>query len=145
MNMETDQTMTRHVELKVPSQLSFLGVPDSVLMELAADLPCERQVVDELSTAVIEACTNAMEHGNGMKEANDVEVHMDFLASSILVTIFDHGPGFDFDNWSPSTDLLRERGRGIIIMREFSDELIFDRAADGRFMVRIRKDFPPQG
>lgn len=140
--MDIDQTMSRHVELKVPSQLSFLGVPDAVLMELAADLPCDRQVVDELSTAVIEACTNAMEHGNGMKETSDVEVHMDFLSNSVLVTVFDHGPGFDFENWSPSTDLLRERGRGIIIMREFTDELTFGKEDDGRFIVRLRKDFP---
>ena len=36
-------------------------------------------------------------------------------------------------------DLLRERGRGILIMREFTDSLDYDRAADGRFLVRLTK------
>ena len=142
--MEIDRIMTRHVELKIPSQLSFLGVPDSVLQEMAADLPCEQQVVDELCTAVIEACTNAMEHGNGMVESTEVEIHLDFTSTGILVTVYDHGQGFDYEHWSPSTDLMRERGRGILIMREFTDELVYGRAEDGRFMLRLRKNFPPR-
>ena len=34
---------------------------------------------------------------------------------------------------------MRQRGRGILIMREFTDELEFGRHADGRFMVRLAK------
>ncbi len=129
------------IELKIPSQLLYLGVPDAILMELAGDLPCEQKDMDELSTSVIEACTNAMEHGNRMSEGRAVEIHFDFGESDVEVTVLDDGPGFDYAHWEPAEDLLRERGRGIGIMREFTDELSFDFASDGRFRVRLRKTF----
>lgn len=130
---------SHHIELKIPSQLVFLGVPDAILMELAGDLDASQKTLDELSTSVIEACTNAMEHGNGMDADRFVELHFDFAAERIQVTVLDSGPGFDFTNWTPPEDLLRERGRGITIMREFCDSLEFDRAPDGRFRVRLFK------
>ncbi|MBC8426734.1 ATP-binding protein [bacterium] len=135
---------SQRIELKIPSQLLYLGVPDAILMELAGDLPCDQKDIDEISTSVIEACTNAMEHGNGMDEHRQVEIHFDIAPDEIAITVLDHGPGFDFDHWIPPEDLLRERGRGITIMREFSDSLLFDFAADGRFRVRLRKQLQRQ-
>jgi serine/threonine-protein kinase RsbW len=132
------------IELKIPSQLVYLGVPDAVLMELASDLPCSQKIVDELSTSVIEACTNAMEHGNGLREDSAVEVIFDFADSHIQVTVLDNGPGFAHAEWRPPVDLMRERGRGILIMREFTDELDFGHADDGRFRVRLTKRFNHQ-
>jgi serine/threonine-protein kinase RsbW len=132
------------IELKIPSQLVYLGVPDAVLMEVASDLACPQKVIDELSTSVIEACTNAMEHGNGLREQESIEVHFDFDENKIRVLIMDNGSGFDWHSWTPPTDLMRERGRGILIMREFSDELDFRQGDDGRFQVRISKHFDRQ-
>ena len=86
--------MRPRIELKIPSQLVYLGVPDAVLMELASDLPFDQKQMDELSTSVIEACTNAMEHGNRLREDQPVEVHFDFGESEIEVAVFDHGDGF---------------------------------------------------
>jgi len=139
MELMTDPSQTHHVELKIPSLLVFLGVPDAILMELAGDMPAPQKVLDELSTSVIEACTNAMEHGNSMSAEVGVEIHFDFHPNRIEVTVLDSGPGFDHANWQPPEDLMRERGRGITIMREFTDELHYDRSEDGRFRVRLLK------
>ena len=133
--------MESRIELKIPSQLVFLGVPDAVLMEVANDLPCERKFVDELSSSVIEACTNAMEHGNRLQEDLPVEVHFEFREDAIQVRVLDRGPGFAFDAWQPPADIMRERGRGILIMREFTDQLDFSFAEDGRFQVLLLKRF----
>jgi anti-sigma regulatory factor (Ser/Thr protein kinase) len=129
------------IELKIPSQLVYLGVPDAVLMEVANDLPCERKFVDELSSSVIEACTNAMEHGNGLREDLSVEVHFEFREDAVQVRIFDRGSGFAFQSWQPPTDIMRERGRGILIMKEFTDQLDFSFAEDGRFQVQLLKRY----
>ncbi len=131
--------MKSRIELRIPSQQVYLGVPDAVLMELATDLSCEQKVIDELSTSVIEACTNAMEHGNAMRENLQVEIHFQLEEDSIKVTVLDNGKGFDFLHWQPPPDLMRERGRGILIMREFTDDLEYDYAEDGRFRVRLTK------
>ena len=131
--------MNPRIELKLPSQMAFLGIPDAVLLEVGSDLDCPRQVIEELGTAVIEACTNAMEHGNGLDPEKMVELSIEVGERQILVDVLDHGKGFDYDSWQPAEDLLRERGRGILIMREFADSLVYERAADGRFKVRLIK------
>jgi anti-sigma regulatory factor (Ser/Thr protein kinase) len=38
---------------------------------------------------------------------------------------------------------MRQRGRGILIMREFTDHLEFSRHADGRFLTRLVKKIGP--
>ena len=131
--------MISRIELKLPSQMAFLGVPDAVLLEIGSDLACPRQLIEELGTAVIEACSNAMEHGNGHDPARIVELHIDLAEDRLEVAVLDSGPGFDYQSWKPAEDLLRERGRGIMIMRGFTDELHYDRSDDGRFRVCLVK------
>lgn len=123
--------------------MNFLGVPDVVLMELGSDLECCTRSLEELGAAVIEACTNAMEHGNKLDEEHTIEVVLELEESVVTVTVLDDGPGFDYDNWEPSSELMRVRGRGILIMREFTDEITFGRHEDGRFRVTLTKKLAP--
>jgi serine/threonine-protein kinase RsbW len=126
--------------LHLPNQMEFLGVPDVVLMEIGGELGCAKRCLEELGTAVIEACTNAMEHGNQLSETGSIEVVIDVSPASLCITVLDDGPGFDHEHWEPSDELMRPRGRGILIMREFTDELRFGRHSDGRFMVVLTKN-----
>jgi len=123
--------------------MDYLGVPDAVLMEIGSDLDCCRRSLEELGTSVIEACTNAMEHGNQLDEDTPIEVIFDVDDLTITITVLDRGPGFDITAWEPSNELMRERGRGILIMREFCDSVEFLRHEDGRFMIILVKKLEP--
>lgn len=131
------------VKLELPSQMEYLGVPDVVLMEIGSELDCCKRSLEELGTSVIEACTNAMEHGNNLDGQTPIEILFDLEATNITVTVLDKGPGFDFNHWQPSSELMRERGRGILIMREFCDSVEFRRHEDGRFMIILTKNLAP--
>ena len=72
-----------------------------------------------------------------------IEVIFQIEDPTITVTVLDTGPGFDFDGWKPSNELMRERGRGILIMREFCDSVEFRRHSDGRFMIILVKKLEP--
>ena len=135
--------MSSTIILKLPSQMEYLGVPDVVLMEIASDMDCCQRALEELGTSVIEACTNAMEHGNKLDEATPIEIIFEMDEMKISITVFDHGPGFDFIHWVPSDELMRERGRGIMIMKEFTDELDFGKHPDGRFFIKLTKTMDP--
>lgn len=135
--------MSQRIEIKLPSQMDYLGVPDAILMEIGSDLECCKRALEELGTSLIEACTNAMEHGNKLDADKPTEIFFDIDDDLITVTVLDEGTGFDFVNWEPSDELMRERGRGILIMREFCDGLDFDRHEDGRFLVRLSKKLEP--
>jgi len=129
--------------LKLPSRLEYLGVPDAVLLEIGSDLNCCQRGLEELGSAVIEACTNAMEHGNQLEDDKEIEVIFEIDELRAVVTILDHGPGFDYGGWVPSGELMRQRGRGILIMREFTDSLEFSLQPDGRFQIKLTKDLDP--
>jgi len=120
--------------------MEYLGIPDAVLMEIGGDLECSKRSLEELGTSVIEACTNAMEHGNKLDENIPIQIIFEVDGNQIAITVMDEGPGFDFDHWIPSEELMRQRGRGIVIMREFTDDLSFGRHEDGRFMLRMVKN-----
>ena len=135
--------MVSRVEIKLPSDMQFLGVPDAVLMEIGGDLECCQRALEELGTSVIEACTNAMEHGNKLDDVLPIQVIFEVEGHEITITVLDEGPGFDFEHWTPSDELMRQRGRGILIMREFTDILEFGRHEDGRFMIRMVKKLAP--
>jgi serine/threonine-protein kinase RsbW len=123
--------------------MEYLGVPDAVLMEIGSDMECCKQSLEELGTSVIEACTNAMEHGNELDDHLPIQVIYEIEEDQVTITVLDEGPGFDHEHWKPSDELMRQRGRGIQIMREFTDELEFGRHADGRFMIRMVKKLEP--
>jgi serine/threonine-protein kinase RsbW len=125
----------------------FLGIPDAVLQELGSELPFDQAVLDELSTSVIEACTNALEHGNKLDQNVNVRVVFELSGDRFEVTVVDHGKGFDFENIDFSkepADLMQERGRGIYIMHSFCDELSFSRD-NGGFAVHLVKRPHPAG
>ena len=142
--METIGKGRNRITLSLPSRLELLGVIDKIADGITEYLEFEDVDKDAVAISVIEACTNAMEHGNRLQEDELVEVHFDFQDDRITVTVMDNGQGFDFEVWQTPTDVMRERGRGILIMREFTDELEFGRAVDGRFRVQLSKRFNHQ-
>jgi len=137
--------VSSRISIQLPNRMEFLGVPDAVLMEIGGELDCARRSLEELGTAVIEACTNAMEHGNHLADSTSIEVIIELDDPRVTITVLDEGPGFDFAAWQPSEELMRQRGRGILIMREFTDDLTFSRHEDGRFLVRLVKTLAPAG
>jgi serine/threonine-protein kinase RsbW len=129
------------VEIAIPSTHMFLGVPDAVIQELGSELPFTQAELDELSTSIIEACTNAIEHGNRLRPEILTRVHFEFTADRFEVTVYDSGPGFDFEKRDFSRfpeNLMQERGRGLYMMSAFCDEISFWRE-NGSFAVKLVK------
>lgn len=129
------------IEINFPSSHLFLGVPDAVIQEVGSELPFSQSELDELSTSVIEACTNAIEHGNGLQEEVATRVDLEFSPERFEITVWDHGPGFDTtarDFSKMPSDLMQERGRGLYMMHAFCDSVDFLRQ-NGSFGIRLVK------
>ena len=81
---------------------------------------------NNLKLALVEALTNAMEHGNHWDPELRVEVEARLDREALEVVVSDQGQGFDPaslpDPTSPE-QLLCERGRGIFLMRSILDEV----------------------
>jgi anti-sigma regulatory factor (Ser/Thr protein kinase) len=93
--------------------------------ERVSEFACAHDVppadADEFVTAVSEALANAIEH-SGTPDA--IEVACWISGDKLVATIVDHGVGFDTDRALGGADVpepLSERGRGLPIMRRYTD------------------------
>jgi len=134
------------VSLRIPSRLELLGLLDRV-----ADGLCERLAFDDdarsrITMSVIEAGTNAIQHGHRRDATKPVDVEFHVLPDALEIVVHDSGPGFDLKsingNVTSPEHLLDARGRGIYIMRECMDTVEFDFSSDGT-TCRLVKKRPP--
>lgn len=138
--MANDQRGT--IELRLPSQLRFLGVVDAVVQSFSSEFGLAADDINNLSTATIEAASNAMEHANKFDAEKQVLLRLQGQGAMIQIEIEDEGQGFDprpYERELTAEDLLKLRGRGIFIMRSFMDEVRFARTARGGMRVLLRK------
>ncbi len=130
------------MEFVFPSDFKFLGSVDAAIQDLAREFSCSQDCVNDVSTAIIEACSNAIEHGNKFSKKKRVKVLIGFNGKSICARICDQGEGFDFETRlsdSNPPDPQSERGRGLIIMKAFTDELKFTNESQKGFCVELKK------
>jgi serine/threonine-protein kinase RsbW len=118
------------IELVIPAKLEYLDLVDNVVEAVNELMHFDEDTKTAVSISVVEAGTNAIQHGC-MKNGVSGVVKMAFeVAPDVLtVTIQDPGGGFDPAKLPDPTapeNLLRERGRGIFIMRQMMDEVSFD-------------------
>lgn len=114
------------MELIIPSDFKYLGAVDAAIQDLARELSCAQRWINDFSTALVEACTNAIEHGNKYAKDKIVRVQINLNGKQIVARIYDEGVGFDhkaYLNETSPPDPFSERGRGIMIMRAFTDQL----------------------
>src|SRR5262245_66626724 len=62
------------MELSFPSELGYEKVAREAVAAFARRLGCDRERVEDLKTALGEACINAIEHGNGRTPGLRVDV-----------------------------------------------------------------------
>lgn len=114
--------------MSIPSDFKYLGAVDAAIQDVAREFAFSENSINDMSTALIEACSNAIEHGNKFSKNKRVKICLGFNGSSVTARVFDEGPGFDYDEALEKTehpDPMSERGRGLIIMQAFTDGLNF--------------------
>ncbi len=114
------------LELTLPSSMDYLSLINGVVEEICDRIEAEEAARDVLTTSVIEACTNAIEHGNREDVSKVVRIRFLYNSSRLEVFVSDQGAGFDLENVASPVEpenLLRERGRGIFILKSFMDEV----------------------
>ena len=114
------------IELIIPSDFKYLGAVDAAFQDLAREFSCAQRWIDDFSTALVEACTNAIEHGNMYSKDKKVRIVVELNENKIVGRVQDEGDGFNFGKYlsdSLPPEPLSERGRGIMIMKAFTDEV----------------------
>jgi serine/threonine-protein kinase RsbW len=92
-----------------------------------------------------EAVANAVTHGNRGDSAKGVTVELVVNDAKVEMTISDEGPGFDIAHLEdPTTEenIMREFGRGVMLMRGFMDTVRFNDTGNCVCLVKHRSPCP---
>ena len=143
------------IRFQLISDTHYLDELNQLLASLFLFSGLSQQQVKQLTTAVRELGTNAIEWGHKKQVDRIVTVDYQIDREKITLDIRDTGPGFDPNNLphaaqpdDPVGHLMvretlgiREGGFGILISRGLVDELTYNRTGNE---VRLVKYFPPK-
>ncbi len=93
--------------------------------------------------AVEEALINAIRHGSGSDPSKKIRIEYRVTPDEFCIKIEDEGPGFDPNAVPDPTDpqfLERPSGRGLMLMRYYMSEVIFNERGNCVTMVKRRSD-----
>ena len=115
------------IELRLPSRLGFEKVAMSTASSVAKLMGFAPDRVEDLKTAVAEACINAMEHGNKLDESLIVGVILSMDETSLEVKVLDTGTGPPSGVHTPDMDKKMHgeeasRGMGMFLIQSLVDE-----------------------
>ncbi len=119
------------IVLTIPSRMDWLGVVDKVVEGIVEMLDLTEDDGNDLAISVVEAGTNAIQHGHNFDEQKPIKFRFILEEDCLRVRVRDLGPGFDIEKVlkaDPTTpeSILAPRGRGIFIMRSLMDDVEFD-------------------
>lgn len=110
--------------LALPSELRMLSVARSFVEAVCQAYRLDRTTTHALVIVTGEAVTNIVRHAHQNRPGSQMEMHLELLAQSVVITFRDEGDPFDLDAVPalPPGE-LRIGGRGIYLMRTLMDEL----------------------
>jgi serine/threonine-protein kinase RsbW len=80
-----------NAELRLPNELGYEKVAIGSVAAAAKRAGFSQEKIDDLKTALAEACTNAIEHGNLLKSQAKVSVIYVVYPDAIQVSVIDEG------------------------------------------------------
>ena len=126
-NEHVHQTLER--TFCITSDVAELSRVHSLTTELLGDANYGEDELHEILLAVQEGVTNAIHHGNGGTAECEVTIRLAVFDTHLEINIRDQGTGFDpgciKDPLLPQ-HRLRSKGRGIMFIENFMDEVCFE-------------------
>ena len=132
----------RTVEVSLPSRLGYERIAMDCSASFAKMAGFAPQRIEDLKTAVAEACLNAIEHGNRGRPEARVIVTMSFDEDTLRVSVKDEGAGVlelpKEPDIEPRIEKLEPpRGLGIYLIKQLVDHVEFNRMTKDGHVVRM--------
>lgn len=115
--------------LDIRSDFQEMQRVEALVDKVCSSIGVNEDFYGNVLIAVTEAVNNAIEHGNQSKGDLTVSVAVGDGSEEFCFSVRDQGSGFDFNNLPDPTapeNILKENGRGIFLMKNLADELVFE-------------------
>ena len=138
------------VEVRLPSRLGFEKIAMGTAASVAKLMGFPEERIEDLKTAVAEACINAIEHANRLDDNLSIGVILSATDDSLEVKVVDEGEGVSKRPSSPDIDRKMHgeegtRGMGMFLIEALVDEAEWvkgskDNKSYVRLVIRLNKD-----
>ena len=134
-------TSDNKVELHIPSIMGFEKVAMECSASVAKKMGFTEDRIEDLKTAVAEACLNAIEHGNKMDTKTKVGITLTVEESKLQVSVKDQGKGIG-QILIPSIEKKiagddKPRGWGIFLIKSLVNEVSFEPSPEGGNVTKM--------
>ncbi len=113
---------------------------DKFIIGIAKKSGLNPEKFNNLSLSFSEALSNSIIHGNRCDTSKKVKITVEVNDSKMVIKIKDEGKGFDVNSIPDPTkdeNILKESGRGILIMKSFLDGLYYNFTEEGTETILV--------
>ncbi|MDX2269861.1 MAG: ATP-binding protein [Bryobacter sp.] len=135
------------IEQNLASTLESVDQAESLVLEMARRIGFNEDDENAISMAVRESMVNAVAHGNKYNGRKQVHLVVEGHPGKLVVTVADEGDGFDESTVADplaEENLLKQSGRGLLLMRAFMDECTHAKREPRGTVVRMVKLLPAE-
>ena len=133
------------VEVSLPNKHGYERIAMACSASFAKIVGFLPERIEDLKTAVSEACLNAMEHGNQNRPDKRVLVSMNYKDHVFSVSVMDQGEGMNESYDIPEKpdiekkidNLETPRGLGMFLIKQLVDQVEFNQITDEGHMIRM--------
>ena len=133
------------IEVSLPNKLGYERVAMACSASFAKIVGFLPERIEDLKTAVSEACLNAMEHGNLNRPDRRVLITMNYRDHVFSISVMDQGEGMgntpeipeDPDIENKIENLQTPRGLGMFLIKQLVDQVEYNKMTDEGHMVRM--------
>jgi serine/threonine-protein kinase RsbW len=130
------------VGLILNSSLDSVDLAEAEAVKAAEETGFEEKDVHKIRLAVRECVANAVVHGNRYSAKKKVHFHLESSPGTLTIVVRDEGDGFEpeaIPDPLAEENLLRHSGRGLLMIREFMDDVEVQRAQPRGTEIRMSK------
>jgi serine/threonine-protein kinase RsbW len=130
------------VKIVIPSEIRLVDLVHSASEKMAELAGFDAEEGLNIGLAVREAVINAIVHGNGEEPGLEVEIRFKIGELEMETRVRDQGAGFDPEATPDPTEgqnVMRASGRGLLLIRAFVDEVLFNRRPDRGMEITLVK------
>jgi serine/threonine-protein kinase RsbW len=129
-------------DILLDSTLESVDQAEAVVLRAAVSIGFDEDDQHQIGIAVRESMVNAVAHGNRYSAKKKVHLQVSRVNSAIVIEIDDEGRGFDMSEVPDPREgdnILRQSGRGLLMIRAFMDELEIHKRDPQGTHVRMAK------
>ena len=130
------------VEISLPNRVGYERIAMACSASFARMIGFAPERIEDLKSAVAEACINAMQHGNKWRPEARVVVNMNFRDDTFIVSVMDQGGGMpEVPEFPGIVRIIEEdeptRGLGVFMIRQLVDRVKFNQTTTEGHVVTI--------